>query len=179
MSEDSQIFTESERRTFKIALKSKFRTGVRTPINILYIFMTLIGVGWATWAIPVLNKASITPETIGIYIIGFLITVWLDALLILKKTADDNKVEQTISVLIMIFSTLLIIASSILSLKSFPENSNLESEGSWKCYAYYIFPIILIVAILMSVVLTGFDAEKLHVGPLDMPENSIANRNPV
>lgn len=176
MSEDSNIFTQNDIKLFCFELKSKFRAGIRTPVNILYIFMTLIGVGWASWAIPVFNKSSITPETIGIYVIGFLISVGLDALLVWKKTGDDNGYEQAISVLIIIASFVLIIIASILSLKSFSAESTIESEGSWKFGAYVFLPFILILAILMSLVLTGFDTRQLPIGSLDISENSISNR---
>lgn len=177
MSQDLDIITEEDWNLFKIELKSKLRAGIRTPINILYIFMTLIGVGWASWAIPVMNKSSITPETIGIYVIGFLITVGLDALLVFKRTGDENRIGQTISVLIMIFSVILIMISSILSLKSYPESSSPDADGVWRCSAYFLLPIFLAFAILMSLVLTGFDTEELHVGPIDLPPTSITNRN--
>jgi hypothetical protein len=175
MSENS-LFTNNELKLFKFEIKSKFRAGIRTPVNILYIFMAIIGIGWASWAIPVINKGSITPETIGIYVISFLITVGLDALLIFKKIGDENKIGQTISILIMILSILLIILSSTLSLKSFPEENTIKPIGTWKCYAYFILPMVLTISILMSIVLKGFDNEELPVGPLDLPPSSLADR---
>jgi hypothetical protein len=167
MAANQPIFTRHEIDSFLFELRSKFRSGIRSVTGIFYILMTLVGVGWASWEIPILNNNETSPETLGIYVIGFLVTVGLDALLTWKRTGDDNRYEQAIATAFMALSAIFLIVASILSIKT---------HGSWRCSAEPLLGIILIIAIGMSLVLTGFDSSLPPLGPLDVPVDDINDR---
>ena len=141
----------------------------------MYITFTLIGVAWATWGIPSINKSDTTPETLGVYVIGFLVTVLLDALISWKKNGDDKKYEQAISVVFMVGSLALIVWASFLSLKSTVViDSNVTEQ--WKMFAAPFLLLIFSLAILMSLVLTGIDPKIVSIGALDTPLGQLRNR---
>ena len=170
-------FTRHEVNSFCVEFLSKFWGGVRSPTGILYIALTLIGVGWATLAIPAINESEISPETYGIYVIGFLVTVMLDAIITWKKSGEGNKVEETISQIFWVISLLLIIVSSILSVKSYHVDANKTKVGEWKNYSIPLLYAVLIVTIGMSVVLKGIDHEEhIRLASLDTDTAGLKNK---
>lgn len=170
------IFTREELNLFWFELVSRFRSGVRSPAGFLYVSFTLIGVAWASWGIPWLNRAETSPETLGIYVIGFLITVLLDALITWKKKGNDNPYEQAIAAIFLVISLLLVIFSSYLSVKNFKLELNPPREvGAWKRWAQPLLYTCLTCAVIMSLVLSGIDP-KVPIGPLDVPVGDIADR---
>jgi heme/copper-type cytochrome/quinol oxidase subunit 4 len=169
-------FTWEEISSFWLEFKLKFRSGVRSPTGLPYTVFTFAGVAWASYVIPNINHSDISPETYGIYVIGFLVSVMLDAMIIWKKTKDDNTYEQAIAIFVMVISFLLIILSSFLSVKTFNVELGPQGGGKWKCAAKYFLTIILVCAIAMSLVLTGFDTKPLSVGSLDETLDAIRDR---
>lgn len=176
MPRNIQIFTNEEISLFFFELKSKFRSGLRSPAGFLYISLTLIGVAWASWGIPSINNSETSPETFGIYVIGFLVTVMLDAIITWKKKGNDNPYEQAIAGLFIVFSMLLAIGASALSLKSIHIEPDKTRVEAWKYGATPFLFIILICAITMSLVLTGIDPKLPPIGSLDTPVNAIRDR---
>jgi L-asparagine transporter-like permease len=169
------IFTGEEIALFWFELKSKFRDGVRSPVSILYISLMLTGVAWATWFIPSVNKSETSPETLGVYVIGFLVTVGLDALVSWKKNGEEKKYEQAISAVFIVISVVLIICASILSMKT-PNEPNSTELASWKPWASQLLFLIFCVAVFMSLSLSGIDPKIVPIGPLDKSVASIEDR---
>lgn len=169
-------FTREEFTVFRLELVSKFWGGIRSLTGFIYISFTLIGIGWASWIIPSYNESEISPETFGIYVIGFLITVMLDAIMTWKKSGVGNENEQAISGIFMVMSFLLIIGTSWLSVKSFHLDSSKARVGEWKNYAPPLLSVVLIFTIAMSLVLTGIDHDFLKVGSVDRPVEDIRDR---
>lgn len=169
-------FTRDEFAVFRLELKSKFWGGVRSSTGFIYISFTLVGIGWASWFIPTYNESEISPETFGIYVIGFLITVMLDAIMVWKKSGVGNENEQAISGIFMVMSFLLLIGTSWLSVKSFHLDINKARVGEWKNYASPLLSVVLVFTIAMSLVLTGIDSNFLKVGSVDRPVEDVRDR---
>lgn len=173
---EAPIFTRESIRLFWYELRSKFRGGVRSPAGFIYISLTLIGVAWASWGIPSINNSQTSPETLGIYVIGFLITVMLDAIITWKKKGNDNYSEQTIAGLFIVLSLLLTIAASVLSLKTVHIGTDNTRIENWKSGATPLLFSILIGAIAMSLVLTGIDPRLPRIGSLDVSVDAVRDR---
>lgn len=169
-------FSREELVLFRLELQSKFWGGVRSKTGALYIVLTLIGVGWASWVIPSLNESETSPETFGIYVIGFLITVMLDAIITWKKSGVGNESEEAIAGFFIVVSWLLIIATSFLSLKSFHIAPNKMRVGEWKSYSTPLLFVVLIITITISLALTGIDHELLKIGSADRPIEELRDR---
>ena len=176
MPKNISIFTREEISLFLFELKSKFRSGVRSPAGALYIALMLIGVAWASWGIPSLNESETTPETFGIYVIGFLVTVMLDAIVTWKKKGNDNPYEQAIAVIFIVVSLLLVIGASSLSLKTFHMDPDKTRVGEWKNFATPSLFFVFICAIAMSLVLTGIDPKLPPIGSLDASVDAVCDR---
>ena len=176
MAQRQPIFSRDEVELFLFELRTKFRDGVRSPDAMLYVVFTFVGVGWATWAIPAYNQTHTSPETFGIYAIGFLVTVFLDAMLTWKRKGDENKYEQAIAVLCMCAAFLLIILVSFFSVNvASPQTPTAESI--WKACAYPILWLCFFASVLMALVISGFESGAPPVGPLDLPVTAVKDRN--
>ena len=169
-------FSREELTSFLLELKSKFWGGVRSLTGVIYIAFTFVGIGLASLIIPSYNESEISPETFGIYVIGFLITVMLDAMLAWKKSGVDNENEQAIAGIFMMISFLLIIFTSLLSVKSFHLDSNKTRVGEWKGYAPFLLTVVFVLTIAMSLVLAGIDHELLKIGSVDRSVEDIRDR---
>jgi hypothetical protein len=167
------LFTLSELAQFGDTLGSKFRDGVRSETGLIYIVFTIIGVAWASYAIPAINRSELSPETLGIYVIGFVISVILDAMILWKK-GSENKYEVAISITFMIASIIFLPVASYLSLKSFKADSG--EPGTWRAGAEPLLVALFVCTIFMSLVLTGLNPEEPNIGPLDVSLNSINDR---
>lgn len=176
MSNNNSIFTREEISLFFFELKSKFRGGVRSPAGPLYISLMLMGVAWASWGIPSINETETSPETFGIYVIGFLVTVMLDAIVTWKKNGNDNPYEQTIAMVFMVVSVLFIICASFLSVKTFHIELDKTRVGEWKSFATPVLFIVFICTIAMSLVLTGIDPKLPPIGSLDVSMDAVRDR---
>lgn len=176
MGKRQPIFTHDEVELFIFELQTKFREGVRSPDALLYVVITLVGVGLATWAIPAYNRAHTSPETLGIYVIGFLVTVFLDAMFTWKRKGAENKYEQAIAVLCMCLALLLIVLASYFSVKTTSPQTP-EVDLIWKACAYPVLWLCFLASVLMALVLSGFEAGAPPVGPLDRPVNAVEDRN--
>jgi len=130
-------FTREELVSFRLELQSKFWGGVRSLTGVIYIAFTFVGIGLASLLIPTYNESEISPETFGIYLIGFLITVMLDAMLAWKKSGVENENEQAIAGIFMMISFLLIICTSLLSVKSFHLESDKTRVGEWRITRHF------------------------------------------
>lgn len=169
-------FSREELTLFRIELQSKFWGGVRSKTGALYTVLTLIGIGWASWAIPSLNESETSPETFGIYVIGFLITVMLDAIITWKKSGVGNESEEAIAGFFIAVSLVLIIVTSYLSLKSFHIEPNKMRVGVWKSYSTPLLFFVLVVTIIISLILTGIDHDLLKIGSVDRDVNALRDR---
>ena len=182
MSGRFSFFRDNEIVEFCDHVWGKFRGGVRTPIGLIYGFATLVGVGWATWGIPAINGSHISPETLGIYVIGFLITVLLDAGVTLAKKLreeEDFGYDTAATVMCFILSIALVIWASYLSIRA--DHVPLPSpsppiEPKWKFAAYPLLAFILSLAVLMWFVLSGIDPKGPTIGPLDKSPGAVRNR---
>lgn len=171
------LFTKDELSVFSTELGSKFRAGVRSPTGILYSCFVFVGVGWASFAIPVWNGSNITPETLGIYVVGILVTVMADGLMVWKKGSDENRYEQAIAVLVTTLSLVSLVLASLFSTKSsHVEDSRLVLDD-WRYLANPVLIFLLILATTMSLVLTGFDSKPLHIGAIDRPTAELNDRS--
>jgi len=173
MAPEQPIFTRDEVKFFVFELRAKFRDGLRSPDSLLYVVFTLVGIGWATWAIPAFNRAHTSPETVGVYAIGFLVTVFLDAMFTWKKRGEENKYEQAIAVLCMCLAFVLIILASYFSVHVTSQDTGQE----WKPGAYFVLWVAFGLAVLMTLVLSGFEVGPPPVGPLDLPVGAVEGRN--
>lgn len=202
MSKLPPIWTGEEIASFVLDLHSKFRAGMRNISSIFYTIFTLVGVAWASFAIPSINKSEINPETIGIYVIGVLITVTLDAILYFidkRDGASSPNNERNIAGLACCLSFLLIIAASILSTAVQPEpltsgaaastivatsngaahaniSNHAETTKHWRDHAEIFLFLILIISIIISLVLAGIDTDPLKVGSVSRSIDSIADK---
>lgn len=175
MTQWEPLWTKDEIKGFGFELSAKLRDGIRSGDGMLYVFLTLVGVAWATWAIPAINSNHTSPETFGVYAIGFLVTVLLDALLTWKKRGDGNKYEQAIAVVCICIAISLIILVSNYSV-GIPVQGP-PGSLNWKPYAYPILIASFVASIVMALVLTGFEASSPPVGPLDLPVEAVEGRN--
>lgn len=176
MAQRQPIFTRDEVELFGFELRTKFRDGVRSPDALVYVLLTLIGVGWATYAIPAINSSHISPETLGVYVIGFLVTLCLDATFTWKKKNGENKYEQAIAALCMCAALVLIIFVSYFSVVSSPSEPP-SKDAIWKTGAYVVIWLCFIASVLMALVISGFDAGTPPVGPLDISLDAVEDRN--
>lgn len=167
------IFTRDEIDQFLLKVSSKFRGGIRSSEGIFSIILPIIGGIWASLSIPKINGSEISPETYGIYTIGFLVTVMVDGIITWKNTRNDNNYEQAIAVLFIIVSAILLLLASYLSIKPFHIDSNKVS--TWSIYSTPSLILIFICSITMSIVLTGFESDA-PVGAVDKPVADIKDR---
>lgn len=188
------LIERDELQYFWYELRSKFRSGMRGIPSVLYLFFTLIGVGLASWLIPKMNGSEISAETLGIYVIGFLVSVWLDALLILiaqKGGADNNRYEREIATLFLVVSVLLTLWAWFLSLHvdtpvaaggggthqaGEPSASGQVSEHHWRWGAEIFLGLILIASLIMSLILAGIDSEQPGFGSLQLDVDAIKDK---
>jgi cytosine/uracil/thiamine/allantoin permease len=161
---------------FFLALASKFWCGLRSTSGVLYIALTFIGVAWATYGISSLNYSEPSPETLGIYVIGFLVTVLLDSMVTWKRAGSENKNELAISVCFIVMALLLLIWSAYLSIKTYNVELDPPRAGVWKWGANYLLLFILICTIGMSLVLTGVDSTLPQMGSLAKSTQDVADR---
>ena len=176
MNESMVLFTRGELKAFFGEFGSKLRAGVRSPTGLVYIVFVLGGVGWASFLIPVWNGSAITPETLGIYVVGILVTVMADGLMIWKKRSDENPYEQAIAVSVIVLSIILLFLASMFSTKSSHVEDSKRVLDDWRCFANPALSTLLILATTMSLVLTGFDSRPPPIGALDRPTGAIKDR---
>ena len=176
MAQKQPIFTRDEVDFFCSELQKKFRYGVRSADTILYVFITLVGVGWATYAIPAINSSHISPETLGVYVIGFLVTLGLDATFTWRKKNEENKYELAIAALCMCIALLLIIVVSYFSVVASPSQTPLK-EAVWKPGSYVVIWICFITSALMALLISGLDGAPPSVGPLDVSIDAVKDGN--
>ena len=153
--------------------KSRFWDGIRSDTGLIYVAATVLGVGWATWGIPLINGSETSPETLGIYVIGILFTVLLDSMVLWKKRSPEDGNEFAIGMLGMLFSGAMIIISSRFSVK-FSGIKN--EERNWSDHSYWVLYLIFFISILISIVLTGIDPDKSPIASVDTPISNIKNR---
>ena len=170
------IFTREEMNQFLFELTSKFHGGIRSPEGVFYISLTIIGGFWASYFIPKLNGSEISPETYGIFTIGFLITVMLDAIVTFMRKNDNNPYEKAISLISIIFSFILIIVTSYLSLKQFHVSIDKKPTFIWEYVAQYLLVFVLLIAISMSIILTGIESNGPLIGSADRSIDDIKDR---
>lgn len=172
------IFTKEELRRFFEELWTKFRYGVRSPEGMLYTTITLIGVGWASWTIPAINNSELSPETLGIYVIGFLLSVTLDAAMIAWKYKGSNtNYETAILVVVGLGTFILIIASSYFAIKPLNVDLKPPQREDWRWGATPSLLLILMCAIIASLIVSGMDTKPPEIGPLDNPITDLTNRS--
>ena len=176
MDESMVLFTRDEVKAFFDEFGSKLRAGVRSPTGLVYSVFVLGGVGWASFAIPVWNGSVITPETLGIYVVGILVTVMADGLMIWRKGSDENRYEQAIAVSVIVLSVILLFLASLFSTKSSHVEDSKRVLEDWRCLANPALITLLILATTMSLVLTGFDPSPPSIGALDRPTGEIKDR---
>jgi hypothetical protein len=191
MTKLAPLFSKEELSLFGYELYSKFRSGVRAVPSFLYLACTLLGVGWASYAIPAINKSEISAETLGIYVIGVVISVTLDALLILiaqKGDIDGNSNGRAIAALFWVLGIVLTVWASFLSISpgdalaptvGIPAASltHIEAHKKWHWGAEFFLCFILFVSIAMSLILAGFDSDQPTIGSLERDPNAIKDRN--
>lgn len=170
------LFTPAERSAFFLELILKFRAGVRSRSGLLYSVFVFVGVGWASFAIPAWNGSETTPETLGIYVIGILITVIADGLIILIKGSDENRLEQAIAVAVTIVSIISLVLASVFSTKSSHVEDSARMLEDWRCLANQALVVLLVLATTMSLVLTGFDPKLPPNRALDTPTTDLQDR---
>jgi len=166
------IYTKSEWNAFFTGCGSKFRAGMRSPSGMLYIGLVLGGVAWASFAIPNLNAGETTPETLGIYVIGILVTVIADALMILIKGGDQNPLEQGIAVAVVIIALGALMLASLFSLRSSHFENSTKILHGWRCLADQVLFLLLAISIALTLLITGFDS-KLPNSVIDRPVSAV------
>lgn len=169
------IYTDAEWRSFFSGCVAKFRAGMHSASGILYSVLVLVGVAWASFAIPNLNAGETTPETLGIYVIGILVTVFADALMIYARGGDQNRLEQAIAVAVMSIALILLVIASFFSVKSSHFENSIKVLNGWRCMSNPVLFLLLAISIALSLLLTGFDPE-LPNGALDTPIDAVQDR---
>lgn len=170
------IFTKSEIKAFKFELNSKFVAGIRSSFGVFYIFVVGAGVALASFYIPAWNGSHISPETLGIYVIGILIAVMADSFILMMKSYRDKKnVEFAIAVLFTLFSLILIFLATLLSTKdSFLDDSK-HVLTDWWSWSNEVLGFLLVISVVMSLILTGYDS-TIDIGPLDRAIADVSDR---
>lgn len=172
------LFTQEELKIFFEELWSKFRSGVRSPEGVVYIAVTLIGVAWASWGIPSINNSETSPETLGIYVIGFLIAVALDSAMIAwKHKNSSSSYEIAILTIIGLTSFVMIFLASNFAIRPVDLELKPPQRVGWKPGSMELLGLFLSIAILMSLIVSGIDTGRPSIGPLDNPVSEIADRN--
>ncbi|MDY0977716.1 hypothetical protein SOM61_22395 [Massilia sp. CFBP9012] len=176
------IFSKEELGTFIYDLHSKLRAGLRSVTGVLYLVLTLVGVAWASYAIPAINGSDTSAETLGIYVIGVLIAVTLDSFVYLVNqggSSESNSNGRVIAGICFGIGFLLIVWASFLSIavqpEAVPNTASLKDtamasaagvtgtvtavtdQKRWRWGAHAFLILILLIAILMSLILTGID----------------------
>lgn len=169
------LFTRDEVQLFLFEVLSKFRDGIRSPDALLYIVVTLCGVAGATWMIPAFNRTHTSPETFGIYVIGFLVTLFLDAMFTWKK-GSEKPYEQAIAVLCACAAFVMIFIAARFSVAR-DWTDPPEAEPIWRSGAYFALWTCFILTVLMSLIVSGFEAKPPRVSPLDVSVEAVESRN--
>lgn len=167
------LYTADERKAFYFEFGSKLSAGLHSASAVLYSFLVLGGVAWASFAIPNWNAGETTPETLGIYVMGILITVFADALMILIKGGDNNRIEGAIAVAVAILAFTALVAASFFSIRPSKMENSLRMMGEWRAFSNAVLFFLLAFAVTMSLVLTGFDAKLPPNGALDKPVTEV------
>ncbi len=171
------IFTTAEMKAFCQELKSKLVAGIRAPFGVLYLFIVLGGVALASFKIPEWNGTELSPETLGIYVIGILVAVLADSIMMMFKSyRDDKLMEVAVAVVITLTSLLLIYLATIFSMKSSHLEDSKHILGDWRPHAKSMLALLLFAAVLMSLILTGYDS-KIDISALDRPPAEVADRS--
>lgn len=190
---------------FWYELSHKFLNGAIADSGLFYIFFTAVGVGLASYLIPITNGSEISPETLGIYVIGFLVSAGLDALMELMKVTDSgnhNRYGRAIAKWILVLTTLLLLWAWYLSLHVPAESAVVanaaatqsEAVGTgthansahqisahspfkiWRTGATEFLFIILLLGLAMSLILAGDGPEQPAFGSLNRDPNDIADK---
>ena len=170
------FYTLDERKAFYFEFGSKLNAGLHSASAVLYSFLVLAGVAWASFAIPNWNAGETTPETLGIYVIGILITVFADALMILIQGGDHNRIERAIAVVVAMCAFTVLVIASFFSIRPTQMENSVRVMGEWRPFSDAVLFLLLAIAVAMSLVLTGFDAKLPPNGALDKPVAEVKDR---
>lgn len=171
MAERQPLFSPDERRVFFDEMWAKFRNGLRSS-GFLYVAVTAIGVGWASFGIPSINNSEISPETLGIYVIGFLISVMLDSFIVAwRNRTSISTTESNILGVLSVGALLLTCWASYLAIKNIDVALDPPQRDGWKYGATPLLIIILTLAICMSLIVSGMDSAVLKIPAADSTPN--------
>jgi hypothetical protein len=147
----SDLNGSTKHPSFKARVKSYFKhvwaTFIEVPFTAgawFYFVIVGLGVAAATWTIPSINGSETHAETLGIYVIGILVSVFADALFLWKKSKDDVIAES-----IAIVSCFLVVGAAYLSVKEDFYIAGGTPSKRWRHYAEFWLYLILMLSILM------------------------------
>lgn len=164
------IFSKEERQSYWDELCLKFRSGVRSAEGVVYIVVTLVAVAWASWGIPSINNSETSPETLGIFVIGLLISVMLDALIVAwKHKSLNSSYETAVLVTAGLSSFIMIVFASYFSIKPLNLEVTPHQREGWKEFAMPALLFFLAVSIVLSLIVSGMDSSKLNISAIDSP----------
>lgn len=155
------LFTSNEWKGFWDEIWSKFVDGIRATGAKLSLVITACGIAAVTWGLPHLNRSDTSPETLGIYVLGFIIPLFCEAFLLVK---DENRsFDGAVAEWTCIFLFVLWTLAFWLSLKTnFPQPAtdapHSKSEWRWGASGFLLF--LLVLSLFFSFVVTGFDQKK-------------------
>ena len=131
----------------------------------LYLAIVVVGVAFATWAIPAMNSSETSAETLGIYVIGILIAVFADSLFLWKKSKDDV-IAETVAVV----SFLLCLLAGFLSVKEQLHSPEGLTSKRWRPYGEIALYAILTLSIFMWAMINVVEP-RLDIAATQDPAN--------
>lgn len=126
--------------------------GLFSGSGLLYLALTVGGVGWATYFVPTINDSEISPETLGIYVTGLIVTLFAEALFTWKKGKEDS-----VAITVMVASLILGVVAMHFSTKGMIISAAGVAEKTWKPSAQLVLFVVLLFAILFWLALNAVD----------------------
>ena len=172
-------------RLYFKTLWSILKAAPTTDGTLLYLAIIVVGCGAVTWLIPEANESERSPETLGVFVIGILITVFAEAMFLWKKgnSKTHNYVSQTAmgaTFLLAFFAYYL----SVKHVKHVQEGKNVEGPSAapikdWVNYSVPTLWAILILAILLWAMISAADPRFKNVSTEQSPIiKNLANGRP-
>lgn len=125
-------------------LWSACMVGLMSGPGILYLVLTAGGVGWISYFLPTINGSEKSPETLGVYVIGLVISLFAEAMFEWKKGKADS-LSETVMVCAVIFG----LSAFLLSTKASVVDSHGSMQKDWHANAQLWLCFVLFLTILL------------------------------
>jgi vacuolar-type H+-ATPase subunit I/STV1 len=122
--------------------------GLFSGPGMLYMALVVVTCGWATYYLPTINGTHTSPETLGVYVISLLVTLFAEALFTWKKGVEDR-----VALTIMVLSVVLGIVAMFLSSKV----TSAQGVRDWLPFAQGALIAVLVFTLVLWLALNAVD----------------------